>query len=208
MKRRVTGSSAATSEATKFSSMPSPMTTGQPSRASTMHSGSVSTIDRERIGAVQFGDGLAHRLEQIGGVRQMMVNAMRDDLGVGLRAEAVAQLVESGAQRLVIFDDAVVHDGDAVARHVRMGIARGRNAVGGPAGVRDADVPGDRLPPRARPARALTLPTVRTRASCPCGVSTRKSGRIVAAILQPAQSFHEDGDGIALRDHADDSAHN
>jgi len=39
---RVTGRSAATSDATKFSPMPSPMTTGQPSRATTTHSGSAS----------------------------------------------------------------------------------------------------------------------------------------------------------------------
>ena len=42
MKRRVTGSSAATSEATKFSSTPSPSTTGQPTRATMIRSGSPS----------------------------------------------------------------------------------------------------------------------------------------------------------------------
>jgi hypothetical protein len=42
MKRRVTGSSAETSEATKFSSTPRPITTGQPSRARISRSGSFS----------------------------------------------------------------------------------------------------------------------------------------------------------------------
>jgi hypothetical protein len=42
MKRRVTGSSAATSEATKFSSTPNPTTTGHPSRARMMRLGSFS----------------------------------------------------------------------------------------------------------------------------------------------------------------------
>jgi len=41
MNRRVTGNSAATSEATKFSSLPMPMTAGQPARAITMQSGSL-----------------------------------------------------------------------------------------------------------------------------------------------------------------------
>jgi len=40
----------------------------------------------------------------------MMVNAVRDDLGVGFRGKAVTQAFELRAQRLVIFDDAVVND--------------------------------------------------------------------------------------------------
>ena len=39
----------------------------------------------------------------------------------------------------MIFDDAVVHDGNAVERNVGVGIPNGRNAMGGPARVRDAD---------------------------------------------------------------------
>ena len=98
---------------------------------------------RERVRAVQFRNGFAHRLVQPGRFRQMMVNAVRDDLGVGLRTEGVAEFGETGAQRLVILDDAVVHDGNAVARHMRMSILRGRNPVSGPPGMRDADVPRD-----------------------------------------------------------------
>ncbi len=51
-----------------------------------------------------------------------MVNAVRDDLGVGFRGEAVTQALELRAQRLVIFDDAVVNDRDPVARNVRVGV--------------------------------------------------------------------------------------
>jgi hypothetical protein len=40
-----------------------------------------------------------------------------------------------GAQSLVILDDAVVDDRDAVLRYVRMRVARIRNPVGCPAGV-------------------------------------------------------------------------
>ena len=65
MKRRVTGSSAATSDATKFSSSPRPMTTGQPSRASTSRSGSACADHRERVGALEFGHRGTHRLEQV-----------------------------------------------------------------------------------------------------------------------------------------------
>ena len=43
-KRRVTGSSAEMSEATKFSSVPSPTSSGQPARASTIVSASCSLM--------------------------------------------------------------------------------------------------------------------------------------------------------------------
>ena len=68
-----------------------------------------------------------------------MMDAMRNDFGVGFRGESVAEILEVSAQRFVIFDDAVVHDRDAVARYVRMGIFGGRHAMGGPARMRNAD---------------------------------------------------------------------
>jgi hypothetical protein len=39
------------------------------------------------------------------------------------------------------------------------------------------------------------------------GLEDREPGRIIAAVLETAQPFEENGDGIALRDYADDSAH-
>ena len=65
----------------------------------------------------------------------MMVNTVRDHLGIGFRSEGVAQAFQIGAQRLVIFDDPVVHDRHAVSRYVRMGIVSGRDARGCPAEV-------------------------------------------------------------------------
>ncbi len=41
-----------------------------------------------------------------------LLNQMRDGLGVGLRDEPVAGLLEADPQQLRILDDAVVHDGD------------------------------------------------------------------------------------------------
>ncbi len=54
---------------------------------------------RQCVGSMQFRDGLAHRLEEIGRAGQMMVNAVGDDLGVGLRTEAVAKVDQTRPQR-------------------------------------------------------------------------------------------------------------
>ena len=39
------------------------------------------------------------------------------------------------------------------------------------------------------------------------GGQNREAGRVVAAVLEAAQSLHENGHGIPLSDHTDDSAH-
>ncbi len=65
MNLRVTGSNAATSEATKFSLLPTPITTGQPARARIMLSRRIFGNDGERIGAFQLGDRGAHRAENV-----------------------------------------------------------------------------------------------------------------------------------------------
>jgi hypothetical protein len=61
---------------------------------------------------------------------------VRDDLGVGVRREAHALRLERLPQRDVVFDDAVVHDGD-VAGGVRMGVVLAGPAVRRPARVAD-----------------------------------------------------------------------
>src|ERR1700694_6271624 len=72
-----------------------------------------------------------------------MMDAVSNHFGIGLGGEAVAQAFQIGAQCLVILDDPVVHDSDPVARYVGVSVVRGWNAMGGPAGVRDAHVPAD-----------------------------------------------------------------
>ena len=101
--------------------------------------------DSERVSALQFGHGLAYGRQQIRGRGRVMVDAMRDDFGIRFRGEAIAQVLELRAQRLVIFDDAVVHDRDPAARNVRVSICRGRNSMSRPAGVRNTDRSMDRL---------------------------------------------------------------
>src|SRR5207248_8988969 len=72
--------------------------------------------DRER--AVKFSDRHPNGSEQIAVSRAvpMRMNQMRDDLGIGWRAKRIALRLQPLAQRFVVFDDAVVDDGDFVAR--------------------------------------------------------------------------------------------
>ena len=66
-------------------------------------------------------------------------------------------LIEPFAQLAEILDDAVMHDRDAVGG-VRMGVALGRLAVGGPAGMADADIAGERLARQALFQRGAACP--------------------------------------------------
>ena len=137
MKRRVTGSRAATSEATKFSP-----TQADDDRATFAREDDALRLFfanyRERVRALELGHGGAHGPEEILLRLQVVVNAVRDHLGIGLRREVVTELLELATQFFVIFDDPVVDDGQPVVRDVRVRVALGRNAVRGPARVRDA----------------------------------------------------------------------
>ena len=107
---------------------------------------------RQRVGAFQLCHRGAHGLEQVLLRGQVVMHAVRDHLGVGLRGELVAEFLEILAQFFVILDDAVVDDGETVVRDMRMRVALGRHAVRGPARVRDAHLAVRRDRRRSRPA--------------------------------------------------------
>ena len=65
------------------------------------------------------------------------VDQVNDHLGVGLGNEPVPGLAQAFAQPLVVFDDAVVHQRNTLARDMRMGIHAGWFAVCRPPCVRD-----------------------------------------------------------------------
>ena len=203
---RVTGSSAATSEATKFSCSPS---ADDHRAAFARHDDAVGVglrHDGERIGALELGHGGAHGLEQVAGHLEVVVDAVRDHLGVGLGGELVALAPRLVAQLLVVLDDAVVDDRDAVLGDVRVGVALARHAVRGPARVRDAEAAVGRvgvervleLAHLADGAQALDLAGA---------VQHGDARRVVAAVLQPAQSLDQDRDDVPVSNGSDDSAH-
>ena len=78
--------------------------------------------------------------------RQLTGDELGDDLGIGVAVEADALAFELALERGVVFDDAVVDDGDLLAvAEVRMGVAVVGGAVRGPACVADAGAAGGGL---------------------------------------------------------------
>jgi hypothetical protein len=94
------------------------------------------------------------------------VDQVRDDLGVRLSVEFVVRVRQLPAQRLVILDDAVVHERDLVAREDRMRVAGGRRAMRRPARVRDAGAAGEAAL-RTCASRSATRDTLRARRAWP-----------------------------------------
>src|SRR5262249_27997278 len=93
--------------------------------------------DGEAVGALEPRNGLADGFDQI--AVQVGGNQLGDDFGVGFALEADAVAFELASEGGVVFDDAIMDDGDgAVATDMRMGIAFADTAVRGPARVADA----------------------------------------------------------------------
>jgi hypothetical protein len=134
------------------------------------------------------------------------VDAVRDDLGVCFGSEAIAAALEIDAQLIVVLDDAVVHDGEPVARDMRVGVALARYPVRRPAGVGNAD-PAGRGCLRERLIEHVHFPDGAQARQVLRAVEDGQTRRIVAAVFQPPQALHQDGDHIALGDRSDDSAH-
>jgi hypothetical protein len=160
----------------------------------------------QRIRAFQFRDRGAHGLEQVIGLLQVIVHAMRDHLGVGLRGERIPRRLQLGAQLVVVLDDAVVDDRDAVPRDVRVRVALARHAVGRPAGVGDAQL----AVRGALVQRVLENPHLADGAQAldrAAAVQYRHARGVIAAVLEAAQALDQDGHDVALGDGSDDSAH-
>ena len=82
--------------------------------------------------------GLARCLQAI----ELLAQQVRNDLGVGVRAEDHTGGLELLAQAPVVLDDPVLHHREAAwTVEVRVGVALLRLAVGRPAGVTDAALP-------------------------------------------------------------------
>ncbi len=103
--------------------------------------GVVFAHDGQRVGALQFGKRRADGIEEIGNGLQLPFDEVRDDFGVGIGSEDIAFGLQCIAQGFMVFNDAVMHDGEA-AGDVRVGITLRGNAVCGPAGVGNASAAG------------------------------------------------------------------
>ena len=145
---------------------PMPMISGLPLRATTIRSGwpACSTAGRRcpRPGRAPR----APRPRASPGLGP--ADQVREHLGVGVGDQLDAGGGEPGAERGGVVDDAVVHDGDrARGVDVRVGVGVVGRAVGGPAGVPDADLAGEPLRQRPRQVAHPAAPACATCSSPP-----------------------------------------
>src|SRR5690606_18241038 len=106
---------------------------------------------------------------------------------------------------LVVLDDAVVDQGQLAMADVRVGVGLGHAAMGGPAGVADAqhavEVLGGGGMLHLRHAAGAAHP-----ADAP-GLDHGQAGRVIAAVFQALESLDQDRNHIAIRDRANNAAH-
>ena len=198
----------------KDSPSPTPMTTGGPERAATILSGSAAERTAQRKCAGEALDGAAHRIFQRDrraggfGILLHLLDQVGDDLGVGLGDELVALRGELALQLQIVFHDAVVDDDDAArAVAMRVGVLFGGAAMGGPAGVADAE---GALKGMLAQHLLQVVQLARSAADLKRALAGSADGdarRVVAAILQAPQPLEDEWHNFLRADITHDSAH-
>ncbi|MCY1398324.1 hypothetical protein D9M71_133530 [compost metagenome] len=161
---------------------------------------------RQAIGTMQFRHRCLEGVGQIGNGFQLVVQQMDDDFGVGVRGEDITLGLELLTQSFVVFDDAVVDDRQLLAGEVRVGIALAGGAVGGPAGVGDAQATDQRLLGQgllqlgdlAGTTAAIQLTVIG---------EDGHTGAVIATVFEALQALDQNGGDIALGDGANDATH-
>ena len=162
----------------------------------------------QAIGAAQPAHCSGGCLEQAtAAALQRLVDQVGDDLGVGFAGEAVAGAAQFPAQLFVVFDDAVVDEGDAAAGAVGMGVGSGDSAVGRPAGVGDAEIAGGAAFFRRRGQLGDLAHCFDRGDTSLRFIDQSDAGGVIAAVFEPFQPFEEDIGDIAPGDRADYAAH-
>ena len=131
---------------------------------------------------------------------------MSDNFSISIGAEFKPLRLQIGTQLGMVFDDAVVHNRDLLAAHVRMGIALSRHTMGGPARVRDPQ----RTLDGALVEQALQLGDLTDRTDALQArivIAHGDAGRVVSPVFEPTQTLHQDGYDVAFGDGPYDAAH-
>ena len=196
---------AATSEARKLSPSARPTTSGTLWRAPTRRSPSPRCI-----ATIAYAPSVWRRAWRSASARSPVVGLLDqvgDRFGVGLGRQRVAARLQPVAELAEVLDDPVVDDRDlAGAVLVRMGVEVVRPAVGGPAGVGEADggVRGA-IGDGGLEVRQLAGPLLDEQVARV--VDQRDARRIVAAVLEAPKAFDEDRPRLTGTRIADDAAH-
>ena len=156
-------------------------------------------------------EGAVHPLQRggEGGLRrqplvQEVIDQADEGLGIRLGLEHRALGFQFGAQFGMVLDDAVMHHADP-RRAVRMGVALGRRAMRGPAGMADAGGAGQRVAVQhaGQVAELAFRPA-------PFDVRIHQrgdAGAVIATVFQPPQCLQQQRRCIGLADGADDATH-
>ncbi len=132
---------------------------------------------------------------------------MDDGLGVRFAPEHIAVGDQFLAQREIVLDDPVVHDGKApVIGQMGMGVDVRWRAVGRPARVPDADDAGDGRTVFRFFAEPCDTPAHFFDPN-PVIVHHGNARRVVSPIFQLLQALQKDGRGALFSDKSNDSAH-
>jgi len=153
--------------------------------------------DADGVGAFEAGEGLANSLKKVGGRLKLKVNQVGNNFRVRFGSKGAALSHELGFQFSIIFDDAVVNDGQAVDQ-MGMGVVFGRAAVGCPPRMADAESAvrigsSDKLGERRDLASGADDFEVRA-------VMDGQTGRIVTAIFQTLQALKQNGRSLIATD--------
>ena len=160
----------------------------------------------DRVRATDLLEREAHRLGKTARLGPVLLDQVRQYLGVGLRLEQVTFGLEPGLDRQIVLEDAVVHDDDgARAVGVRVSVLLRRPAV--------------RRPPRVPdPERAVerALPEHRLQVAQPAGAPPdlehpvghhRDPRGVVPAVFQPLEPVQDDAGGALSPDVPDNPTH-
>jgi hypothetical protein len=93
---------------------------------------------------MQAGEGFLRGLDRCSAPVKRAVDQKDYGFGIGFGFLLVSVSCQFGAQLAEVFDDAVMDDRDST-RAMRMGVADGCRAMGGPAGVADPGLSGERF---------------------------------------------------------------
>ena len=155
--------------------------------------------DSDGIGTHHVVQGDAHGLEEVDMLALLHVfNEVGEHLRVGRRLEGETTFLQFLTEAEVVFDDAVVNQGDATRlRHMRVGVHLVGLAVGGPTGVGDADMTADILG-RSKGLQVGDLSFCFINVEFVSLVEQRHAGAVVATIFEALQALDENGIGLLL----------
>ena len=161
----------------------------------------------DAVGAPQVGYRRFYGLEKVALVE--LGYKVGNDLGVGFAFEMAALLFQHGTQGAVVFDDAVVHDGDFPrAVGMGMGVRLGDAAMGRPAGVANAPGPVDMGRHRCFERGDLADRFDDAQRRLAGGLSADGDARrVIAPVFESSQAFKQDIRGFSRSGVSNDATH-